>query len=69
MFSCLLCVYIFYRDHLELNVQKCRGTNRHMMEEGKGSAITADPQLLETDELLQILLMPAICVQCKHAVL
>lgn len=39
------------------------------MEEGKGSAITADPQLLETDELLQILLMPAICVQCKHAVL
>lgn len=39
------------------------------MEEGKGSTVTADPRLLETDELLQMLLMPAICVQCKQAVL
>lgn len=56
-------------DHLELNVQEYRCIYGHMMEEGEGGAVTADPQLLETDELLQILLMPAICVQCKQAVL
>lgn len=37
------------------------------MEEGKGGA--QYPQLLGTDELLQILLMPAICLQCKQAIL
>lgn len=56
-------------DHLELNVQECRCIYGHTMEEGKGGTVTAYPQLLETDELLQILLMPAICVQCKQAVL
>lgn len=38
-----------------------------MLEEGKGGA--QYPQLLGTDELLQILLMPAICAQCKQAIL
>lgn len=56
-------------DHLELNVQECSCICGHMMEEGKGGAVTADPQVLETDDLLQILLMPAICVQCKQGVL
>lgn len=56
-------------DHLELNVQECSCICGHMREEGKGGAVTADPQVLETDYLLQILLMPAICVQCKQGVL
>ena len=60
---------VFYIDPLDSNIQECRYIYGHTMEEGKGGAVTADPQLLETDELLQILLMPAICVQCKQAVL
>lgn len=54
-------------DHLKLHIQECRCTYRHVMEEGKAGA--QYPQLLVTDELLQILLMPAICVQCKQAIL
>lgn len=56
-------------DHLELNVPEYRCIYGPTMEKGKGGATTADPQLLETHELLQILLMPAICIQCKQAVL
>lgn len=49
-------VDIFSLDHLKLNVQECSCIYRHMMEEAKGGTVTADPQLLETDDLLQTLL-------------
>lgn len=54
-------------DHLKLNIQVYRCPYGHVLEEGKGGA--QYPQLLGTDELLQILLMPAICAQCKQAIL
>lgn len=54
---CLACsVAILSLDLLKLNVQECSGFYRYIMEEGKGGEVTADPQLLKTDYLLQIFL-------------
>lgn len=54
---CLACsVDIFSLDLLKLNVQECSCIYRYMMEEGKDGKVTADPQLLKTDDLLQIFL-------------